>query len=193
MVEIVLVNSNDEPIGTMEKMEAHQSPHLHRAFSVFLFNTKGEMLLQQRASTKYHSAGLWTNACCSHPYPEEPVIDAAQRRMQEELGIETTIVKAFSFTYQANFDNGLFEHEYDHVFIGQYEGYLDLNPDEVAATCYKSMDQIAYELEITPHLYTPWFKIALPFLKDYLSNHSLSASYLQGAATLANEPLHFSA
>ena len=168
MPDVVLVNMQDEPIGVMEKMEAHCKPHLHRAFSIFLFNINGEMLLQQRASVKYHSPGLWTNACCSHPYPGEAVKDAANRRLMEELGITTALTKAFSFTYQAEFENGLFEHEYDHVFVGKFQGILHPDPQEVGDYCYKSIDAIKADLELKPSLYTPWFKIALPYLESYL-------------------------
>ena len=120
--EVVLVNEKDEAIGTMEKMAAHEKALLHRAFSVFVFNKNGDLLMQQRAHSKYHSGGLWTNTCCSHPRPGEHVADAANRRLQEEMGFTTSLNKAFDFTYKAAFDNGLTEHEFDHVFIGIYEG-----------------------------------------------------------------------
>ncbi len=166
---VVLVNENDEPIGTMEKLAAHQAAHLHRAFSIFLFNKMGEMLLQKRALNKYHSGGLWTNACCSHPYPGEEVQEAAQRRLYEELGIHTPIEKAFEFTYQAAFENGLFEHEFDHVFVGYYSSIIHPNPTEVADYCYKSLSEIKYDLTLQPAAYTPWFKIAMPHLEKYLN------------------------
>lgn len=170
---VILVNEQDEAIGTMEKMEAHRMPHLHRAFSIFLFNRQGEMLLQRRALTKYHSGGLWTNACCSHPYPDEAVADAAHRRLHEELGISTPIKPAFTFTYQAEFDNGLFEHEFDHVFVGVHEGIVYPNPAEVADYCYKSIEAIQYDLEHFPASYTPWFKIAMPYLEAYLPGEKM--------------------
>lgn len=160
MDQVVLVDAFDREIGVMEKMEAHEKALLHRAFSVFLFNQRGEMLLQQRAVSKYHSGGLWTNACCSHPRPGERNIDAAIRRTYEELGFHPDIRHAFSFTYRAEFDNGLTEHEFDHVFVGRYEGPIRPNPSEVSAYCYKSMDAIRMELSTEPHLYTEWFKIA---------------------------------
>lgn len=174
MPDVVLVNENDDQIGTMEKMEAHQLPHLHRAFSIFLFNNKNEMLLQRRALTKYHSGGLWTNACCSHPYPGEAVADAANRRLNEELGIATPLQKAFHFTYQAEFENGLFEHEFDHVFIGDFSGTPIPDPEEVADYCYKTIADIKRDLEIIPSAYTPWFIIALPHLEKYLQIRTTS-------------------
>ncbi|HSU49504.1 MAG TPA: isopentenyl-diphosphate Delta-isomerase, partial [Segetibacter sp.] len=122
MEEVILVNELDEQIGKMEKMEAHSKGLLHRAFSVFIFNDQGEMLLQQRAVSKYHSGGLWTNACCSHPRPEEATEDAALRRLQEELGFTVSLAKIFDFRYNASFTNGLTEHEFDHVFVGTYNG-----------------------------------------------------------------------
>lgn len=160
-------------VGTMEKMAAHQSPHLHRAFSIFLFDARHRMLLQQRAHGKYHSGGLWTNACCSHPYPGEDIATAAARRLKEELGLETELEKAFHFTYQASFDNGLFEHEFDHVFIGSVNA-TGIEPDakEVADYCFKTMDDIKADLQLRPHMYTAWFKIALPHLENYLATRS---------------------
>jgi isopentenyl-diphosphate delta-isomerase len=172
MQQVILVNEQDEAIGVMEKMEAHEKALLHRAFSVFLFNKEGLMLLQQRALTKYHSPGLWTNACCSHPGPGEEVKAAALRRLQEELGFTTPVEKAFHFTYKAAFDNGLTEHEFDHVFVGLYEGAMLLNAEEVSAVHYKSMDAIAVELETMPHMYTEWFKIAFPLLREWMQKNN---------------------
>src|SRR5690348_5807899 len=120
MEQVVLVNEEDQEVGTMEKMEAHRRGVLHRAFSVFIFNKQGEMLLQQRAQEKYHSGGLWTNACCSHPRPGEEVSEGAGRRLVEELGFETELQPVFNFVYKANFENGLIEHEFDHVYFGTY-------------------------------------------------------------------------
>lgn len=173
MTHVVLVNENDEPIGVMEKMEAHREPHLHRAFSIFLFNQDNEMLLQKRALCKYHSGGLWTNACCSHPLPDEAVDNAAHRRLKEELGIGAPLRKAFHFTYQAAFDNGLYEHEFDHVFIGSYSGELQPDPAEVADYCFKSIQEIKEDLKTVPEAYTPWFKIALPYLEEYLDRNNI--------------------
>jgi isopentenyl-diphosphate delta-isomerase len=175
MDQVILVNERDEPVGEMEKMEAHRKAVLHRAFSVFIFNGRGEMLLQRRAIHKYHSGGLWTNACCSHPRPDEPVYDAAVRRLREELGFVTMIKPAFQFTYRAEFDNGLTEHEYDHVFIGQYEGLIHPNREEVGDYCYKSMEEIRANLDTHPHKYTEWFKIAFPKLEDHLQSKAMTA------------------
>lgn len=160
--EVILVNTADEELGTMEKMEAHEKALLHRAFSVFIFNKAGDMMLQQRAASKYHSPGLWTNACCSHPRPGEAVADAAHRRLQEELGFDAPLQKIFDFTYQATFDNGLTEHEFDHVFTGIYEQQVLPNPEEVQAVAFESMKQVAEQLDTHPEKYTAWFKIAFP-------------------------------
>ncbi len=165
--KIILVNEHDDMVGTIDKMEAHKQGLLHRAFSVFIFNSKGEMLMQQRALTKYHSAGLWTNACCSHPMPGEKTTDAAQRRLMEELGFEAPIEKIFDFTYKAEFDNGLTEHEFDHVFAGEYEGEIDANPDEVKDFCYKEISEIKNMLQEHPQKFTAWFHIAFPKIEQW--------------------------
>lgn len=168
MQKVILVNEQDESIGSMEKMEAHEKGLLHRAFSVFIFNSKGEMLLQQRAETKYHSAGLWTNACCSHPAPGEGINEAAHRRLKEEMGFDTALSKAFDFTYKTSFDNGLTEHEYDHVFTGTYDGAVHPDDAEVKDHCFISMETIKEKIETEPEYFTSWFKIAFPKLEDYL-------------------------
>lgn len=162
MEQVILVNEYDEPVGVMEKMDAHRKPVLHRAFSVFIFNGKSEMLLQQRAMGKYHSAGLWTNACCSHPRPGEATCDGARRRLQEELGFDTELDKIFEFIYQAGFDNGLSEYEFDHVFAGCYNGSIVPDKAEVHDYCYKSLYDIQASLQSHPHKYTAWFHIAFP-------------------------------
>lgn len=174
MHDLILVNEQDEPIGTMEKMEAHRQGLLHRAFSVFLFDDEGNMLLQQRADEKYHSPGLWTNACCSHPMPGEDTLKAAERRLFEELGITTSVQPAFQFTYRADFENGLIEHEYDHVFFGIYTGLIEPNPAEVKAISYESMNTLRTSLQNTPEQYTVWFKIAFPLLEAWMKNHPFS-------------------
>jgi isopentenyl-diphosphate delta-isomerase len=170
-MNVILVDEHDNPVGIMEKMEAHRQALLHRAFSVFIFNGKGEMLLQKRAAEKYHSAGLWTNACCSHPMPGEGVQDAALRRLQEEMGFSTPLEKAFAFLYKAGFENGLTEHEYDHVFTGNYEGAIQPDPEEVSDHRFLSMDELREWVERSPNDFTAWFKIALPRLEAHLKKH----------------------
>jgi isopentenyl-diphosphate delta-isomerase len=169
LTQVILVNEQDEAIGAMEKMEAHEKGVLHRAFSVFIFNEKGEMLLQQRALDKYHSAGLWTNACCSHPMPGEDTIDAAIRRLQEEMGFTTTLTNAFNFTYKTIFDNGLTEYEVDHVFIGNYTDLIMPDNREVNSFAYFPLDTIKASIHTHPEQYTSWFKIAFPKLESYLA------------------------
>ena len=161
MDEVVLVDIHDQPTGTMEKMAAHQTPNLHRAFSVFLFDRNNNMLLQQRAHVKYHSGGLWTNACCSHPMPGEETKAAALRRLEEELGFKTTINKAFHFTYKAVFDNGLTEYEFDHVYFGKSDQIPKINPEEVESYTWLSPEKIMADVAKNPTKYTSWFKIAM--------------------------------
>ena len=168
MQNVILVNENDEVTGTAEKMEAHQKGWLHRAFSIFVFNSKGEMLIQQRALEKYHSGGLWTNACCSHPRPGEEVKAAAMRRLKEELGFEADLTKVFDFIYKASFDNGLTEYEFDHVFVGKYEGDIHPNIHEVQDYCYKSLDEIERSLQSHPEKYTAWFSLAFPRIHEWV-------------------------
>ena len=165
--QVVLVNERDEPIGVMGKMEAHQKGLLHRAFSVFIFDSNGKMLLQQRATEKYHGAHLWTNACCSHPMPGEELMVAAQRRLQEEIGFTTELVEIFSFIYRAQVENNLVEHELDHVFAGQYESKILPDFHEVSGFYYETMDQIKNEIETTPKKFTAWFKIAFPQIEKW--------------------------
>ncbi len=166
-MDIVLVNEHDEVVGAMEKMEVHRKGLLHRAFSVFIFDEKGRMLLQQRAANKYHGGGLWTNACCSHPYPEELVGHAANRRLQEELGFTTPLDKLFHFTYRADVENGLVEHELDHVFAGSYTGVINPNPDEVADYTYLEMAEIGSALQRQPEKFTTWFRIIFPRIEQW--------------------------
>ena len=168
--EVVLVNEKDEAVGTMEKMAAHEQAILHRAFSVFIFNKNGDVLMQQRAHSKYHSGGLWTNTCCSHPRPGEEVVAAATRRLQEEMGFTTNLTKAFDFTYKAVFENGLTEHEFDHVIIGQYDGLVDFNPNEVAAYAFMQVQELERQIQETPERFTAWFHIAYPKLKAWMAD-----------------------
>lgn len=173
MEKVVLVDEQDNEIGTMEKMEAHEKALLHRAFSVFLFNDAGEMLIQKRASSKYHSGGLWTNTCCSHPRPDETSLNAAKRRLQEEMGISAEIEEIFSFLYRAELDKGLVEHEYDHVFFGKFNGEVQLNMEEAEDYSYVTMEKLEQDLIDHPELYTEWFKIALPRVKQHWQQVSL--------------------
>ncbi len=156
---VILVDERDQPLGTMEKMEAHRQGLLHRAISVFIFNREGRLLLQQRALHKYHSGGLWTNTCCSHPSPGEETSAAAHRRLREEMGLETPLHFAFTFLYHAPFDNGLVEHELDHVFIGRTDQIPTVNPEEVADYRWVSMAEIEREIQADPEAYTAWFKL----------------------------------
>lgn len=169
--QVILVDEHDNDRGVMDKMEAHQKGLIHRAFSIFIFNSKGQMLLQQRAINKYHSGGLWSNSCCSHPYPGEEIKEAAIRRLNEELGFETPLEKIFDFIYQVSFENGLVENEFDHVFVGRYDGNVEVNSDEVNDYVFKSMQQIRSELEATPGLYTEWFKISFPKIEVWWQQH----------------------
>ena len=157
--KVILVNENDEQIGLMPKMEAHEKALLHRAFSVFIFNDKNELMLQQRALNKYHSPGLWTNTCCSHQRECERNIQAGKRRLQEEMGFVVDLQESISFIYKAPFDNGLTEHEFDHILIGQYNGLPDINPDEVANWKWMSLESIKDDMILQSELYTEWFKI----------------------------------
>lgn len=172
--QVILVNELDEAIGSMEKMEAHRKALLHRAFSVFIFNREGEMLLQQRADEKYHSPGLWTNACCSHPAPGEDIMSAATRRLKEELGFQVQLQPAFNFTYKASFTNGLTEHEYDHVFAGHYNGEIFPDKNEVKAIRFMSMDAIALEMSRSPEIFTSWFLIAFPKLRFWMESNEIN-------------------
>ena len=158
---VILVNPEDKVLGLMEKQQAHINGLLHRAFSVFLFNEKGEMLLQKRASNKYHSPNQWTNAVCSHPRIDETYLEGANRRLMEELGIETQISEKFHFIYKADVGSGLWEHELDHVFIGQYNSEFNLNKDEVEEIRYVSLKNLDQEISEQPEQFTEWFKIIL--------------------------------
>jgi isopentenyl-diphosphate delta-isomerase len=169
--EVILVNELDEPIGSMEKMEVHRKALLHRAFSVFIFNVRGDMLLQQRAHKKYHSAGLWTNACCSHPRPGEGTKDAALRRLSEELGFTAGLRKIFDFTYRSEFENGLTEFEFDHVFLGVHDGDIHPDKNEVNDYCFKSLDEIEANLASNPQHYTIWFQQAFPLVQKWIKEN----------------------
>ena len=158
---IIIVDAAGNAIGEIDKMDAHISGTLHRAFSVFVFNSKGELLLQQRALDKYHSGGLWTNTCCSHPRAGETTQDAAHRRLQEEMGMDCELTELFQFSYRHEFANGLIENEYDHVFMGISDELPLPNPAEVAGFRYIDTDLLSFELLEQPEQYTAWFKICL--------------------------------
>lgn len=157
--QVILVDEQDNPIGLMGKMEAHQKAVLHRAFSVFILNDKGELMLQQRAAEKYHSPNLWTNTCCSHPREGETTIEAGKRRLQEEMGFVTELTDVQTFIYKAPFDNGLTEHELDHILIGYYNEAPKINPAEVGDWCWELPQNIKKDIAARPHRYTEWFKI----------------------------------
>ena len=169
MEEVVLVDPQDNPIGKMEKMQAHVEGALHRALSVFIFNDKGELLIHQRALEKYHSAGLWTNTCCSHPRPDEAPLDAAHRRLQEEMGMACELEEGFTFLYRSEFDNDLIEHELDHVFIGMSNDLPQPNPEEVAAYRYISWTDLQKEIDEDSKRFTTWFRICLPKVKSHIT------------------------
>ena len=157
--KVILVNEKDEPIGLMPKMEAHEKGLLHRAFSVFVFNDKNELMLQQRALSKYHSPGLWTNTCCSHQREGESNIEAGKRRLQEEMGFTTDLKDTMAFIYKAPFDNGLTEHEFDHILVGNFNDVPNLNPQEVSAWKWMKLEAVQKDMQIHPERYTEWFKI----------------------------------
>jgi len=165
---VILVNQNDEQIGLMPKMEAHKKAVLHRAFSVFVMNDKGETLMQRRAAQKYHSPGLWTNTCCSHQREGETNKVAGKRRLHEEMGFQTELEELFSFIYKAPFDNGLTEHEYDHVMVGTYNGEPRINTEEVADYRWMKPETVKSDMEENPENYTAWSKIIFDKFYDHL-------------------------
>jgi isopentenyl-diphosphate delta-isomerase len=170
---VILVNENDEQIGLMPKLEAHEKAILHRAFSVFVLNSKNEIMLQQRASQKYHSPLLWTNTCCSHQREGESNIEAGSRRLFEEMGFKTELKELFHFIYKAPFDNGLTEHELDHVMIGYYNDVPKINPEEVEDWKWMKIEDVKIEMGIKPQLYTVWFKIIFDEFYHFLEDHKL--------------------
>ncbi|SNR15264.1 isopentenyl-diphosphate Delta-isomerase [Tenacibaculum jejuense] len=167
---VILVDEQDNEVGLMPKMEAHEKALLHRAFSVFIFNDKNELMLQQRAKEKYHSPLLWTNTCCSHQRQGEHNIEAGKRRLQEEMGFSCDLEEVFSFIYKAPFDNGLTEHELDHVMIGYYNGEPKINPEEVESYKWMLLDDVKSDIKKNPHEYTAWFKIIFEKSYDKIAN-----------------------
>ena len=166
--KVILVDKNDNQVGLMPKLEAHEKGVLHRAFSIFIFNSKYELLLQKRASSKYHSGGLWTNTCCSHPREGEDILDAANRRLDEEMGIKTSLRKVYDFIYKAELDNQLTEHEFDHVFYGVFDNDPILNKDEAEDFKWVDMESLNNDIIKNEDNYTVWFKIAFEYFYNYL-------------------------
>ena len=171
--KVILVNTNDEPLGLMDKMAAHEQALLHRAFSVFVLNDQNEVMLQQRASHKYHSPLLWTNTCCSHQRAGESNIQAGKRRLEEEMGFITELKELFHFIYKAPFDNGLTEHELDHVMIGYSNQAPKINKEEVESWKWMKIEDIKNDMQIHPEIYTVWFKIIFDKFYHYLESHTL--------------------
>ncbi|MFV0153567.1 isopentenyl-diphosphate Delta-isomerase [Empedobacter falsenii] len=165
---VVLVDQDDQKLGLMEKQQAHVAGLLHRAFSVFVFNSKGELMIQQRAASKYHSPTLWTNTCCSHPRDNETYEEAAHRRLQEEMGFDCELEYKFNFIYKAHLENDLIEHELDHVFIGTFDEDPKLNPEEVMAYRWVELDDLKKDIEKNPQNYTAWFKIIFEHYVSYI-------------------------
>lgn len=159
--QVILVDEHDNPIGAAGKLAAHRSGSLHRAFSIFVFDRSGRLLLQRRAASKYHSGGLWSNTCCSHSRPGERTAAAARRRLREEMGIECALTEVFSFVYRAELGNGLIEHEYDHVFFGRHAGEPVLDPEEADAARWVHMDELVADVRDRPHAYTSWLALCL--------------------------------
>ena len=166
---VILVNENDEKLGLMPKLEAHQKGILHRAFSVFIFDEKGNLMLQQRALEKYHSPGLWTNTCCSHQRDGETSLEAGRRRLLEEMGFTVPLKETTTFIYKAPFDNGLTEHELDHILVGNYEGIPKINNEELASGKWMHIEAIKSDIAIQPQLYTAWFKIIFQKYYNYIN------------------------
>jgi isopentenyl-diphosphate delta-isomerase len=166
MEQVILVDTDDREIGSMEKMQAHRLGKLHRAFSILVFNSKGELMLQKRAKTKYHSGGLWTNTCCSHPKPGEPIQQTMRRKLRQEMGIEVDLRFRFKFIYKVDLENNLIEHEIDHVFVGTYDGPPVLNKHEAEDWRFDSMSKIRGEINREPDNFTAWFKKIVDMLPE---------------------------
>lgn len=176
--QVVLVNEQDQPLGVMEKMQAHKEGALHRAVSVFIFNKHGHLLLQKRAANKYHGAGLWTNTCCTHPRQGETYLACAQRRLQEEMGFKAELQHQFWFRYKSEVENGLIENELDHVFFGEYNGDVKLNPNEVEDCTFVPLVKVFTDAKNHPDRYSIWFRIIIDKFRDHLTGmeHRLQKS-----------------
>ena len=174
--QVILVDEQDKEIGTEEKLKAHLTGKLHRCFSIFIFNKEGEFLLQKRAKGKYHSGGLWSNACCGHPRPGEDTKAAAERRLKEEMGFDCALQESFVFTYKADLDRNIIEHEIDHVFFGMSDKLPVINLDEVASFKYVDLETLTKDIEVNPNAYTPWLRISL----DQVIAHASTAKTKNG-------------
>jgi|ERR1041384_1817785 isopentenyl-diphosphate Delta-isomerase len=170
---VVLVNEQDDVIGTEDKTKAHIRGVLHRAFSVFVLNTTGQLLLQQRAITKYHSRGLWSNTCCGHPRPGETIEGASRRRLREEMGFDSDLNELFHFVYRTELEDGLIEHEYDHVLLGSFEGTPKPNPNEVAEWKWADLTTLRTDLKAHPEEYTYWFRISFDRFVQMIATHAI--------------------
>jgi|SRR3989344_7467897 len=164
--QVVLVDKNNKKIGVEEKIKAHKEGKLHRAFSIFIFNSNGELLIQQRAKTKYHSGSLWSNSVCSHPKPNETYLQATHRRLKEEMSFDCKLKKLFCFVYNAGFQNGLIENEYDCVFLGRFDGKPKPNPQEIMSYRWISLKELKQDIIKNPNKYTIWLKIVLNRIKS---------------------------
>lgn len=171
MTTVILVDKNDREIGVEEKLKAHQKGKLHRAFSIFIFNSKGELLLQKRAKGKYHSGGLWSNTCCSHPRPGEELLAAARRRLKEEMGFSVELKEVGSFIYKTKVNNVLFEHEYNHVIVGEFNGEPKINPEEAEDWKWIYFEDLKKDIAVNPNNYTYWLKEILKNHEDYFQNN----------------------
>lgn len=171
---IILVNEDDEQVGIQDKFSVHQLGLLHRAFSVFVFNSKNELILQQRADNKYHSPGLWTNTCCSHPIPGEKTIDACHRRLMEEMSLSCELRHVFSFIYRCKFPNGLIENEFDHVYVGYSDHIPVLNKNEAKDWKYITINNLEREIELQPDNFTEWLKICFPRLIEHTKSYQIN-------------------
>lgn len=169
--QVILVDENDRKRGLMGKLQAHQEKRLHRAFSIFIFNSKGQTLIQQRALTKYHGGGLWSNTCCSHPRDGESILDAAHRKLKQELNFDVPLTEIFSFIYEMDMKNGLWEHEFDHVLVGYYDGPVTPNPEEAMAVQWKDPSELLSDFKKRPEQFTVWMMEALERTVEYYRAH----------------------
>ncbi len=166
-MDVILVDESDNQVGVMEKLEAHKRGVLHRAITVYVFNTAGELLLQRRASTKYHCGGLWSNTCCGHPQPGETTENAARRRLQEEMGIGCELRFQFNFQYRLTLPGGMTENEYGHIYFGVSDECPVLNPEEADNFGYQTLAEVEKDIAVRPGRYTPWFTLVFPLIRRH--------------------------